>query len=130
MTYTRTGKHWLDEPGALLAVLNLGLGLALLLGDPLRTSSPSFATAKTIMTIDQWGLLFLLGALVCAVAYRCGRWGAVLVGVGGGIHAFWAMGLLQSARWDNRAAIMGIVVYGWIALLHLLTGARLARRVG
>lgn len=128
MTISRSGRRWIDQPGSLLALLNVGLGVVLLLGDPLRTSAPSFSAAKEIMPIPAWGLLFLTGAAVCAVASRHGSRGAVLVAVGGGIHAFWAAALLQAALRDSRVAFTGVVVYGWVAALHLTTGIRLARR--
>jgi hypothetical protein len=117
------------RPGMILALLNLILGTLLLAGDPLRTSSPSFAGPKALMPIALWGLLFLLGGLICASAANIGRLGAVAVAAGGGIHAFWATCLWMSAAAEPRAALTGIGVYAWVALLHILTGARLARRV-
>lgn len=128
MTITRDGNGWIDQPGSLLAILNTGIGLSLLFSSPLRTSSPAFRAAKAVMPLDAWGVLFLLGGFVCAIAARHGRWGAALVGAGAGIHTFWTVTLLQSAMLDQRAALTGIVVYGWLALLHLTSAIRLARR--
>jgi hypothetical protein len=130
MTITRSGSGWIDQPGSLLGLLNLGLGLVLLMGAPSRTASPSLAVARQIMPIRAWGSLFLAAGFVCLAAYHYGRWGAVLVGAGAGIHAFWAGALLQAATHDKRAALTGVVVYGWLAMLHFTTAIRLARRAG
>jgi hypothetical protein len=129
MTITKGGHGWIDQPGSLLGVLNLGLGVVLILGAPSRTASPSLAAARAIMPIHAWGLLFMLGGAVCFAAHGLKRRGAVAVGVGAGIHAFWASTLATAALADKRAALSGIVVYGWVALLHITTAIRLARRV-
>lgn len=117
-----------QRPGALLALLNVSLGVVLLLGGPLRTSAASFDTVKMLLPIPAWGLLFLLGGLICALAADRGRIGAALVGVGAGIHACWAVALLDAAEHNDRAALTGIVIYAWAALLHFTTARRLARR--
>lgn len=130
MTITRDGQGWLDQPGVLLGILNLGLGAVLILGAPSRTSSPSLAAARDIITIHHWGLLFLLGGVICLYAHHLGRRGAFAVGIGAGIHFFWAAALYQAATWDERAGLTGIIIYGWAALIHITTGIRLARRSG
>lgn len=130
MTITRTGDGWIDQPGSLLGLLNLGLGVVLILGATSRTASPSLAVARQTMPIHAWGVLFIVGGVICLLAHSLGRYGAVLVGAGAGIHTFWTITLLQAALTDRRAALTGIVVYGWLALLHLTTAIRLARRVG
>ena len=124
-----TRAQVLDRPGLLLGALNLALGVALIWGGPLRTSSPSFDIAKQIMTPAQWGLLFLAGGIVCVLAAGLGRIGAVLVGAGAGIHFFWALALVRSAVDDSRAALTGCVVYAWLSGVHIWTAWRLARRV-
>lgn len=118
------------QPGRLLALLNLAIGLSLLLGSPTRTSSPSYSVAKALMPIDAWGLLFITGAVVCWTACGLGRRGAVLVAFGAGIHGFWALQLLRAAMWDQRAALTGIVVYTWLAVLHVHVGQQIAKLVG
>lgn len=128
MTITRTGDRWIDQPGSLLGILNAGIGVSLLVGGPLRTSSPSLAAARALMPMHAWGVVFLLGGIVCLAAHGHGRRGAYAVAVGAGIHAVWAATLIQAAAWDRRAALTGIVVYSWLALLHAVTGIRLARR--
>lgn len=128
MTITRDGKSWIDQPGSLLGVLNIGLGVVLLIGSPLRTSTPSLAAARDLMPMKAWGGAFLLGGIICLGAHHAGRRGALAVAVGAGIHAVWAATLIHSATWDQRAALTGIVVYGWLAFLHAVTGIRLARR--
>lgn len=120
---------WMHRPGTLLSLVNVGLGVVLLLGDPLRTSSPSFASARQLLPIAVWGLLFLVGGIVCACAASIRTHGAVMVAGGAGVHAFWAVSLAAAAKADEHAALTGVVVYAWIALCHLVTGIRLARRV-
>lgn len=128
VTITRDGKGWIDQPGSLLALLNVGLGLSLLYGAPERTSSPAFRVAKAVMPIPGWAFLFIAAGVICAIAARHGRWAAATVGLGAGIHGFWAATLGQSAHQDKHVAFTGVVVYGWLALLHLTTAVRLARR--
>lgn len=117
----------LVRPGLLLGALNAGLGLVLLLGGPVRHTGPAFATPRQLLPIDAWALLFLAGGVICALAASLGRQGAVLVGLGAGLHACWAAALLDSARMDPRAALTGVVVYSWVSVLHITTAARLAR---
>lgn len=119
----------LARPGCLLGLLNLGLGLVLVLGGPLRTSSPSFAMVRDVMSIHKWGVAFLVGGLVCWAAGSLGRRGAVLVALGAGVHFFWAAALTQAVLDDQRAALTGVIVYSWTTLTHVITGVRLARRV-
>lgn len=128
MTISKDGKGWVDQPGTLLGILNGGLGTVLIVGAPLRTSSPSLAAARDLMPIRAWGLLFCFAGIICFFAHHFGRRGAFAVATGAGIHAVWATTLFQAATWDQRAALSGIVVYGWLSLLHALTGVRLARR--
>lgn len=116
----------LSRPGLLLAALNAGIGAVLLLAGPTRHTGPAFTTPRELLAIEMWGLLFLIGGLVCALAADHGRFGAVLVGVGAGVHACWAVALLDSALRDPRAALTGVVVYSWCALVHVLTARRLA----
>jgi hypothetical protein len=129
MTITRDGRGLADQPGVLVGLLNLGLGLVLLFGAPSRTSSPSLAVAREAMPMRAWGLLFLIGGVVCLAAHLHRTRGAVLVGVGAGIHAFWAATLLEAADRDSHAGLTGCVVYGWVAVLHITVAVRLARRV-
>jgi hypothetical protein len=117
------------HPGTLLAWLNLALGWVLVLGAESRTSAASFVVVREIMPVQVWGVLFLIGGLVCAVAHRLSRFGAVAVASGAGIYAFWATSLWLAVLRDDSAALTGAVVYTWLMLVHVLTGLRLARRV-
>lgn len=117
------------RPGLLLAVLNTGLGLVLIVGDPSRTASVSLAPARQIMPMPGWGLAFLTGAVCCLAAASLSRLGAVAVAAGAGVHAFWAATLTTAALTDERAALTGIVTYSFTTVLHLHTAVRLAIRV-
>ncbi len=125
----RQPRTILDRPGLLLGGLNLALGSVLILGGDLRTSGPSFRQPLMIMPPDAWGLLFAVGGIVCVLAADLGRAGAVAVGLGAGVHAFWSLSLITGAANDERAGLTGCVVYSWITGVHVWTGWRLARRV-
>lgn len=117
-----------DHPGRLLGALNVALGVVLLVGSSLRTSSYSFTVARELMPVAWWGLAFLLGGVACLAATHAGWWGVGALMFGAGVHAFWTGALAAAAVRDTRAALTGVVVYGWLSLLHLLVGVRLAGR--
>lgn len=114
------------RPGSLLGGVNVALGIVLLLGAPARTSSFSFAVAKDIASMQVWGLMFIAGGIFCMYAVRLGRLGIAALMFGAGVHTFWAVAFLSAALLDSRAALTAIPVYMFLALLHLLTGIRLA----
>lgn len=114
------------RPGSLLGGVNVALGVVLLLGAPERTSSFSFAVAKDIASVQTWGLAFIAAGIACMYALHLGRLGVAALMFGAGIHTFWAVAFLSAALLDNRAALTAIPVYMFLALLHLLTGLRLA----
>lgn len=118
------------RPGFLLGLLNFGLALICVFGAPERFSAPSFDGPKAAMPIVEWGLLFLVGSIVCFAAKGLGSLGAVAVAVGGGIHAFWATCLAYSVTSSESAAATGAWVYAWLAVIHVATGMKLARQVG
>lgn len=112
--------------GLLLAGLNIGLGLVLVLGGPLRTSNAAFDTARAVAPIHVWGAGFLLcGLLSWAVINKphAGQWLLVL---GGSLYTFWGTAFILSALHSATAGLTGIVVYLWLALLHLLAGTGMA----
>lgn len=115
-------------PGELVGGLNLGLGLALILGAPERTSGQTYAVAMEVMPAMNWGLVFLLCGIICFAGVHLGRLGAIAVSVGAGLHTFWCLALITSAVSDKHAGLTGCVVYAWTATLHLLAGLRLARQ--
>lgn len=60
------------RPWTLLGGLNIGLGAVLVLGEPARTSSFSFAVARDLLPIRAWGAAFMLVGLVVLFALRLG----------------------------------------------------------
>lgn len=114
------------RPGTLLGGLNIALGSVLILGAPDRTSSFSFAVARDVLPIPVWGAAFTLVGLAGLFALRLGTAGVPTVMAGAGLHTFWAVAFLSAALMDTRAALTAIPVYMFLALLHLLTGLRLA----
>lgn len=117
------------HPGRLLGLLNLTLGGVLLGGGPWRTSSYSFVVAREAAPIPVWAVAFLLGGLACLLALRLRWWGVAALMFGAGVHTFWAGCFIAAALRDDRAALTAIPVYLFLALLHLLTGLRLAGMV-
>lgn len=111
----------------LLAALNAGIGAALLVGGPDRTSAASFDVVEDLFPIKVWGVLFLLGAVVVLSAPRL-RWGPVLVGVGAGVHAAWFAAFLLGAVSNTSASLTAPVIFGWTTVVHIVTGQRLATR--
>jgi len=100
-----------------VAILAAVMGLAYLLGDPQRTSSPSFAYAKSVAPMHVWGVVFLVGAVAVgsAALLRDGTALAFALFVGGCIFAWWASCFLVSALSDPAASLTGWAIHGFIA---------------
>lgn len=111
------------------AVGDLALGLILIAGNPLRTSGPSFATAKSLMPLPVWGaLLVAFGVVLAAVVLGHRTMPIPLLrylrvtgaSLACGWHAFFASAFENTARMDPRAARTGVAAYGTLAALHLV----------
>lgn len=115
-----------QRPGTLIGLLDVGLGGALVFGAASRTSSLSFATAKQVAPVEAWGLAFLAVGLLLLWALRLDLLGIAAALTGAALHTFWAVAFLAAAIWDGRAALTGIPVYMFVALVHLTVAVRLS----
>ena len=103
-------------------------GLAYVFGGPARTSAPSFDAAKWVMSIPQWGAVYLTGALILslAVAFREPVLIAVALFLGGFIYVFWSVLFAIAAFQDPRASLTGSGIHLAIAFFHFLGCSRVA----
>lgn len=98
------------------------IGCSYLFGDPARTATPSFASAKDIAPIAQWGVMFIIGAGVLAASmftrdHRVPQWALV---IGGAIYTWWAFLFLFTVLRDERASLNAPALYGFIAAIHFI----------
>lgn len=103
-------------------VLAAWLGCGYLFGAPVRTATPSFASARAIAPMDLWGVMFLAGAVVLTAAmflrdHRVPQWALV---IGGAIYTWWAFLFLFTVLRDERASLNAPALYGFIAAIHFL----------
>jgi hypothetical protein len=104
------------------AVLAGWIGCAYVFGDPVRTSTPSFAAARELAPMPVWGVMFLIGAATLAVAIvvhddRLPRWA---LAIGGVIYIWWGLLFLLTVLRDERASLNAPALYGFIAFIHFL----------
>lgn len=117
----------------LLVVTDVTLGLALLLGGPGRTSSPSFSAIRRSVGVRPCGALLLaFAALTVAAVYvrphlradRAALAFAVPVSLAAGWYAYCALAFGISAALDPRAALTGSIVYASLTVAHVLLAFR------
>lgn len=118
--------RWLLLPSGILAGW---IGCAYILGDPIRTSTPSFGIARGIAPLSAWGWLFLTGGVVLLVASLLGRlkivaYAALLIG--GAIYSWWASLFLVTLAVDDRASIVAPGVYYFVGFSHFAGAWRMA----
>lgn len=106
------------------ALLAGPLGIVMLLGGPVRVSGPSFDTVRDTGGEVVWGVGFLLLSVVLlSASHWRSRQGDVLfhaymtaaTGYGLFVAAF-----VSSAVQLETAGLTGIVVYSWVAYLHMM----------
>lgn len=98
------------------------IGCSYVAGDPVRTATPSFASARELAPMHLWGVMFIIGAATLVVAMfvrddRIARWALV---VGGVIYTWWGLLFLLTVLRDERASLNGPVLYGFVAFVHFL----------
>ena len=113
-----------------LPVLAAIMGLAYLLGDPARTSGPSFNAAQSVASMHAWGWMFLAGAvaMLVALATRSPRLIFATFLVGGVTYTWWASLFALAALSYDGASATGWAIHGVVAFGHFLTAWRV--RVG
>lgn len=99
------------------------LGAVMLLGGPERVGGPSYTTVRDTGGEVVWGIGFLILSVALLVAYR---WTHRLL-----FHAYMAaatgyglfvLAFISAAYVMPTAGLTGIVVYGWVAWMHVLAG--------
>ena len=106
-----------------------GLGLFLLLQDPRRTSFAAYEPAKEIISIQSWGAIFLVIAILelfGLVLKNRAVFKAALT-VGAGVSGFWAALLLSSALYDPGVSWTGGIWIVFVAIAHIASVRSLAR---
>lgn len=119
--------RWLLVPFPALAAI---MGWAYILGSPVRTQTPSFVAARSIVPLQDWGLLFLVGAAVLTLGLVLSdvllSWALI---VGGGIYTWWAVLFAASALTDEKASLTGWAVHGTVAWWHFVAAWWIRRTV-
>jgi hypothetical protein len=113
------------------AIAVAGVGVALIVGPPGRSASPSFDIAKSLAggTVRPWGLMAIAAGLLILIGLH--KQNPRIRVAGYFIGAVWALffsaSFVISAAHDPRAALTGIPMYGGLGVALLLMG-RAARR--
>jgi hypothetical protein len=109
----------------------LAIGLLFILQPASRTSSGAFETAKEVMSIPTWGLVFILVGLLEIMAFAVGRtvmfqWGLI---IGAGLATFWAVLIFLSALDNPNVTFTGCVWIMFVAVAHIASTRSLAKDV-
>lgn len=116
-------------------LLALVIGLAYVLGDPRRTATPSFNTARelahslgaTTDGIQLFGVFFLMGAVVMATTLITDspRVMATALTIGGFMYVWWGALFAISAIVETRASLTGWAIYAFVAYGHFINAYRI-----
>lgn len=109
-------------PGwALLATVfpAFDVGFAYALGDPIRTASPTFETAKSVAPMWAWGVLFLLVGVATLVSMLFDHAGALAfsLGTAGMVWSWWAITSAISIVTQPAASLSAPGIYAFIAFV-------------
>lgn len=116
--------------------LPLGMGCTLLLSDPQRYASPTFAVAKTLTgglpwlaPMAWWGLLMLVGAVVLTAGTVLGDLDTLRLGlvIGAGFWGFWAAQYLLAGLVSPVASLAAPWIYLSITLTHIALAQGVAK---
>lgn len=118
----------LPFPNPLQAVVLAGMiGLTFVLGDPLRTSAPVYASLRDYGGVSVWGCGYLAVTVVLLVAWRWLRHGlflAYLLAASG--YLLLAVALAKPA-WDQATVSwLAAVVFAWLAWVHAQAAGRVS----
>lgn len=115
------------------------VGAAYTFGDPSRTTNPTLDTIRGIMPLRYWGVLFILLAILQALAWWVHS-RALLVAILRGacaIYASWTFGLLCALirfkseipffRFTEDTSFVGICLWAFVAAAHVATLQSLTR---
>jgi len=106
------------------SVLALLLGMVLLIGGPDRISGPSYTTVVATGGEFVWGVGFLVLALIFWICSKVLQWGLFQAYMTAATaYLLFAVAFIDAARSIDSAGLTGIVVYGWVAWVHVLAAA-------
>lgn len=105
--------------------LALWVGLGYNLGDAVRTNTPSFEGAKGITDIQNWGIMFLIGAVVMAVTSMIHetKWMRLSLFIGGVMYVWWGCLFVFTLTHVPNASIVAPGLYAFIAFAHFAAAA-------
>ncbi|MDF3280937.1 hypothetical protein [Gordonia sp. N1V] len=108
-----------------------GLGIVILLGGEQRFSTPSLHILDEYGHSIGWGLGFLALALLFMIASTTWPWLLSLAYRTAAVaYVMFAIGLVAAAATSPFASLTGIVVFLWIAWLHITAGTRAVAQKG
>ncbi|KQU33576.1 hypothetical protein [Rhodococcus sp. Leaf233] len=110
------------------AVLAFFLGTAFIIGGPDRIAGPSYATLRQFGGEIIWGIGFLMVAVILLAASKFSArilFHAYMAAATG--YALFALAVLDAARQLEQGGLTGIVVYTWVAWIHILAAAANSR---
>ena len=112
----------------ILGATDLALGLILLLEPDSRVSGPAFNIAKMVPGgMETWGVVALLIGVAIITRAALDLHAGYALTVGGAWHTFFAGALVAAAVQSSRFALIGIVSYSSLMLLHFLAAWRKVR---
>ncbi|OZF47578.1 hypothetical protein [Rhodococcus sp. 14-2470-1a] len=115
-------------PAFKAAVLAFFLGGAFLVGGPDRIGGPSYTTVRETGGEIVWGIGFLVLSVFLFAASRSSRvlFHAYMAAATG--YGLFALAVLDAARELETAGLTGIVVYTWVAWLHVHAAVACSRK--
>ncbi|SNS58571.1 hypothetical protein [Rhodococcoides kyotonense] len=100
------------------------LGVVMLLGGPRRVGGPSYSTVVATGGEVVWGIGFLILSVALLVANRWWHrllFHAYMAAATG--YALFVAAFISAAFSMSTAGLTGIVVYGWVAWMHIIAAA-------
>lgn len=129
-THRRTPFEWaLALIACGLGVVNIGLGLALAFGAPLRTAAVSFDNIRAVAPVTGWGTAFVITGVV-ALLCQSGQWFRVLGAAhfcAGIMCLFWAGAFLLGVLQSPVVSLTGVAAYAGLGWAHIVIAATTAR---
>lgn len=128
--HPRSPAEWaLDAIATTLAVINVGLGLTLVLGNEARTAGASFERIRSLMPMPWWGFLLVAAGLVALACQHGQRPRLMFLAhvVAGVTCSLWAVSFLITAWHNILISGTGVWAYAALAACHLCVAAT-ARR--
>lgn len=115
--------HWgFSVVIAAFLVVHLGVGAAMLLGNPQRFTAPAYEPVLALLPVRVWGALFLtLGVGMLAGVYLPRRWYLLRWAAIVGVPAFAAWAAAFGIAWWTNPAVSphGVLLFTALAMISL-----------